>query len=151
MKSQPDDATLVALRNRFGLGSILRLDDHPATRPFAEPIGKSMAEAAHKYATQPERITRFVGELTKSPEEQDYAVRHLREAGPAAVPFCDRCSFAARRLSPTSENFVVAIWAGLIARRFRPCSPRWIVPTRPWRHAAASALGMIGDKAPSRS
>jgi hypothetical protein len=36
-KGRPDDATLVAVRDRFGVGSFMRLDDHPATRPFARP------------------------------------------------------------------------------------------------------------------
>src|SRR5262245_5905261 len=33
-KGRPDDATLVAIRDRYGPGSFLRLDDDPATRPF---------------------------------------------------------------------------------------------------------------------
>src|SRR5262249_59937226 len=34
-KSRPDDATMIAVRDRFGVGSFMRLDDNPATRPFA--------------------------------------------------------------------------------------------------------------------
>ena len=87
MKSKPDDATLIAIRNRYGPGSILRLNDDAATRPFAQPLVEAMVAAARKYATRPERIAQFISELTKTPEEQDYAVRHLREAGPDAIPF----------------------------------------------------------------
>ena len=58
-----------------------------ATRPFAQTVAEAMVAAARKYATRPERIKRFISELTKTPEEQDYGVRHLREAGPDAVPY----------------------------------------------------------------
>ena len=56
IKSKPDDATLIAIRNRFGPGSVLRLNDHDATRPFAQTVAEAMVAAARKYATQPERI-----------------------------------------------------------------------------------------------
>ncbi len=85
-KSQPSDATLVAIRDRYGSGSFLRLDDDPATRPFLKPLVDALAAASHRYATHPDRIARAIAELTGSPEEQDYAVRRLREAGPYAVP-----------------------------------------------------------------
>ncbi len=72
-KSQPDDATLVAVRDRYGAGSFLRLDDDPATRPFARPLTDALAAAARRYATRPDRIARFIADLTQTPEEQDYA------------------------------------------------------------------------------
>ena len=55
--------------------------------PLRLPMAEAMAAAARQYATRPERLSQFVTELTKTPEEQDYAVRHLREAGPDAIPF----------------------------------------------------------------
>src|SRR4051794_10741686 len=87
LKSRPDDSTLIAIRNRYGPGSILRLSDDPATRQFAKPLTEALVAAARKYATQPERIARLITELTGTTQEQDYAVRHLREAGPDAIPF----------------------------------------------------------------
>ena len=84
--SNPDDATLLKIRDQYGTKSILRLQDHPETRPFAEPLVKQLGEATRRNATNPERVARFIGELTKTREEQDYAVERLREAGPYAVP-----------------------------------------------------------------
>src|SRR5690606_8331904 len=69
-----------------GVGSILRLQDHPATSPFARPIADRLAQATRRTATRPERIERSVAALTKSTDEQDYAVERLREAGSYAVP-----------------------------------------------------------------
>ncbi len=86
MQSQPDDDMLLAIRDRYGARSILRLEDYPETRPLARPLVDRLAEAARRNATRPERIDRFVAALTKTTEEQEYAVDRLREAGPDALP-----------------------------------------------------------------
>ncbi|HMB04454.1 MAG TPA: HEAT repeat domain-containing protein [Isosphaeraceae bacterium] len=86
VQGQPDDDTLLAIRDRYGARSILRLDDYPETRPLARALADRLAEAARRNATRPERIGRFVAALTKTTEEQEYAVDRLREAGPYAVP-----------------------------------------------------------------
>ena len=90
LKSQPDDATLIAIRDRYGPGSILRLTTirRPGRSPSRWPT--PWRRPSRRYATRPERIARFIAELTSTPEEQDYAVRRLREAGPYAVPFWSR-------------------------------------------------------------
>ena len=53
IKSKPDDATLIAIRNRYGPGSILRLGDDVATRSFAQPMAEAMVTAARKYERVP--------------------------------------------------------------------------------------------------
>ena len=65
LKANPDDATLLEIRDRYGVGSILRLEDDPATRPFARPIADRLAQATRRNATRPERIERFIAALTK--------------------------------------------------------------------------------------
>jgi HEAT repeat protein len=87
VKSQPDDATMIAIRDQYGPGSILQLEDYGPTQHFARPLVEALAAAAHKQVTQPRRIAHFVNELTGTPEEQEYAIRHLRKAEPQAVPF----------------------------------------------------------------
>ena len=86
LKANPDDATLLQIRDRHGVGSILRLEDDPATRPFARPIADRLAQATRRNATRPERIERFISALTRTRDEQDYAVERLRDAGSYAVP-----------------------------------------------------------------
>src|SRR5262245_53107856 len=86
VKSNPDDATLIELRDRYGAGSFLRLADDPATRKYAEPLVDRLAEAQRRFAIQPDRIDRYVTALTGTPEERDHAVARLREAGPYTVP-----------------------------------------------------------------
>ena len=145
MKSKPDDTTLIAIRNRYGPGSILRLNDDAATRPFAQPMAEAMVAAAHKYATRPERIAQFVSELTRTPEEQDYAVRHLREAGPDAIPFLVE-ALARPDLSADDRRLIVRNM-GRLDRSVIPALAAVLDSPDPVLAAdAATALGMIGDK-----
>src|SRR5262249_40570205 len=87
VKSKPDAATWIAIRNRFGPASILRLGDNPLTEPFAKPLSEALLEASRNEARRPERIKRYVAALNGTRPEQQYAVRRLREAGPFAIPF----------------------------------------------------------------
>ncbi|MCA1685105.1 MAG: hypothetical protein LC745_03805, partial [Planctomycetia bacterium] len=86
LKADPDDDTLMRVRDRYGVGSILRLQDHPETRALAAPLAARLGEATRRNATRAERVNRFIADLTRTREEQDYAVERLREAGPYAVP-----------------------------------------------------------------
>jgi len=145
MKSRLDDATWIAIRNRYGPESILRLNDDAATRPFAKPLVEAMVAAARKYATRPERIARFITELTGTAQEQDYAVRHLREAGPDAVPFLvDALSHPG--LSAEDRRLMLHN----IGRLDRSVVPPLIAvldsPDPVVVADAARVLGMIGDK-----
>jgi HEAT repeat protein len=142
--SQPDDATLVALRDLYGSGAFLRLDDDPATRPFLKPLVDALSVASRRYATQPDRIARFITELTLTSDEQDYAVRRLREAGPYAVPFLvdalrrpglsdGERALLVRNMGRLEPSTIPALAAALD-------SPEPAVAT-----AAATAMGSIGD------
>jgi len=86
LDSNPDDATLLRIRDESGPGTILRLGDNPATAPYSAPIIDRVGKAAIRAATDPARLDRFVAALKLSREEQAYAVDRLKEAGPYAVP-----------------------------------------------------------------
>jgi CheY-like chemotaxis protein len=86
LKSQSDDGTLVQIRDRFGIGSVLRLADDPVTAPYAKPLADRLAAASRRNATQPERLARAVSALTGTDDEQNYGVARLKEAGPYAIP-----------------------------------------------------------------
>ena len=85
LDANPDDATLLRVRDESGPGTILRLADNPATAPYSAPILDRVGKAAIRAATDPARLERFVGALRLSREEQAYAVDRLKEAGPYAV------------------------------------------------------------------
>jgi HEAT repeats len=145
MKGKPDDATLIAIRNRYGPGSILRLNDDPVTRPFAQPLAQAMVAAARKYATRPERIARFISELTKTSEEQDYAIRHLREAGPDSIPFL--VDALNRPDLSADERRLIVNNMGRLDRSVIPALAAVLDSPDPTLRAdAARVLGRIGNK-----
>ena len=73
MKSRPDDATLIAIRNRYGPGSILRLNDDPATRPFAQPLTEAMVGGRAEVC---------------DPARADRAVHHRADQDPRGARLC---------------------------------------------------------------
>ena len=143
-KLKPDDATLVALRDRYGSGAFLRLDNDPSTRPFLQPMVQSLSVASRRYATRPDRIAKSIAELTLSQDEQDYAVRRLREAGPYAVPFVID---ALRRpgLSETDRGLLVRNLGRLEPSTIAALTAALDSPEPAVVAAAATALGSIGE------
>ena len=51
--ANPDDAALLEVRDRYGVGSILRLSDYPETRPYARTLAEMIAKASIRHATDP--------------------------------------------------------------------------------------------------
>ena len=141
----PDDATLVAVRERYGPGSFLRLDDDPLTRPFAKPMVDALMVASRRYATRPDRIAQSIVELTSSPAEQDYAVRRLREAGPYAVPFLIEA--LKRPGLARGEHDLLVKNMGRLESSAVPALAAVLESPEPAVVAdAATALGSIGDR-----
>jgi len=145
MKSKPDDATLIAIRNRFGPGSILRLSDDPVTRPFAKPLTEALVVAARNYATRPERITRFIGSLTKTAPEREYAIRRLREAGAYAVPFLVE-ALSRKGLRGEERQQILHAMGQLDNSAVPPLVAVLEGPDPVLAADGATALGMIGDE-----
>ncbi|MGO9599766.1 MAG: HEAT repeat domain-containing protein [Isosphaeraceae bacterium] len=143
-KSQPDDATLIEIRDRYGIGSVLRLLDEPATRPRAQLLADKLALAGRRHATQPERIARAIEGLTGTFEEQEYALSQLRQAGPDAVPFWTE-ALQRPSLSP-AERSLLAANLGRLDRSVVPPLLA-VLESGDTRLAAdaARALGQIGD------
>jgi hypothetical protein len=144
VQSNPDDATLIELRDRYGAGSFLRLADDPSTRKYAEPLADKLAAAQRRFATQPERLARYVAALTGTPEERDHAVARLREAGPYAVPALVQ-ALDRPGITPEERSLLVD---GL-GRLDRSAVPALIAtldcPDARVAADAATALGRIGD------
>ncbi len=146
IQGKPDDATLIEVRDRYGAKSILRLQDDPATRALAEPLANMLAAATRRNAARPDRIARFIGDLTKSREEQDYALERLREAGPFAVPALVQ---ELGKAGQTAENRALLVDA--LGRLDRSAVPALLAvldaaPSNPSLAAdVAEILGRIGD------
>jgi HEAT repeat protein len=144
VQARPDDQTLLAIRDRFGYGSFLRLEDDPRTRPFARTVVAMLSGAQKRTATHPERILAFIAALTKSNAEQDEAVARLREAGPYAVPFLVQ-ALEQPVLSPANRSRIVHSMGRLDTSTVPPLIATLDSPNSRLVADAAAVLGDIGD------
>lgn len=144
MKSKPDDAVLLQIRDRYGVGSVLRLDQYPETRALARPLSTLLAAASLRNSTRPDRIQRYIKALIKTSEEQEYAVERLREAGPYAVPYLVQALDQAN--IPAGDRALLAYNMGRLDRSAVPPLIA-VLDSEDARLVAdaAHALGMIGD------
>ncbi len=144
-KAEVDDAALLRLRDQYGPGSFLRLEDDPATKPYARPLTDKLTAAARRLAADPERISRYIPALLASKEEQDYAVARLRESGSFAVPAIVAEMKKYRTASPERERL-----AYNAARLDGASVPAWIAvldgPDPSLTADAARILGALGDR-----
>ena len=145
VKSNPDDATLLEIRDRYGVGTVLRLDEHPETRAQARPLLERMNAAAQRQARQEGRVRRFVDLLTASPDEQDYALEQLRKAGPYAVPPLVEAVASPGR--PPQERVLLVRNMSRLDRTAVPALVTVLdAPDRTLAADVAEALGRIGDR-----
>lgn len=144
LQANPDDATLLQIRDRYGVGSVLNLADYPETRPQAESLLNRFNEAARRQARDPERLRRFVAALTGSQTEQRYALENLRPAGPYAVPYIVE-TLSEPGLSGRDRGRLVVN----LARLGPPALPAIVAmldaPDATLAADAADALGRLGD------
>jgi HEAT repeat protein len=144
LESKPDDAVLLEIRDRYGSGSIMRLSDHASTRPSAKPLMDQLVAAAHRSATEAGRINRYIQALTKTREEQGYAIGELRRAGPYAVPYLVQ-TLSQPVLSPEERALIVGNM-GLLDETAVPALLSVLdSPDGRIAASAAEALGHIGD------
>ena len=105
MKSKPDDATLIAIRNRFGAGSILRLSDDPLTRSFAKPLTEALVAAVRKMRRDRANCNvyrRFNEDRSRARD----AIRRRRKRGHTPCRF--RPCFCARVFPPRNGGNPIA-------------------------------------------
>ncbi|MGL5096424.1 MAG: hypothetical protein ACRDD1_12595, partial [Planctomycetia bacterium] len=110
---------ILALREKYGSGLLLRLGRDPKLAAPAAKLIATANEAARAKSLDPVRIRRYIGNLGKSAGERAFAIEELRRAGEPAVPYF----LEALATGTTPENAVVA---GLLAMN-RDC----------WKPAAA--------------
>ena len=86
LKNKPDDASLIKIRDAYGYGSMLRLQDYPSTRESAGVIVEMVIAATKRVVSDPARVKAAIGLLTGSAPEQKIGVERLEQVGADAVP-----------------------------------------------------------------
>lgn len=144
LRSNPPDDVLLQIRDSYGPGSFLRLEDDPATKPYAERVTKMMTDAAQRQARDPERLQRFTEALLGFPAEQRYGLEQLRHAGPHAVPALFEALQQPGRTPAEQATLVTAM--SRLERNATPALVAGLDAPEPNIAAdAAEALGRLGD------
>src|SRR5262249_12948502 len=81
-----DDATLLALHDKFGAQAFLKLASVPELAAQGQRLLDRVNAVMSKHATDPERVTRLLDELQGDPEQEAAALAELRALGPLVVP-----------------------------------------------------------------
>jgi hypothetical protein len=86
LDKKPTDDELLQIEQEQGLSAFLELLTIPELRDDGKKLVEQVTEVVKKRRGDPERIRRFVKNLSASPEERAYALNELKKAGPMAVP-----------------------------------------------------------------
>lgn len=99
----PTDEELLALQEREGNSTFLRLLLIPEMAKDARPLVDRVGRLVEKHLTDPARLKRLVSDLgaaAKDPRETEFLIEQLRRSGAAAVPALIQA------LTSTNENSV---------------------------------------------
>lgn len=142
LSANPDEATLLKLRDKHGPAIFLRMAHDPDLRPESRTLLDKVNAAFNKRGADPQRIDGMINDLTAGPREQAVALEALRNAGAVVVPQL------LRRLATAGNNEKSAIISALV-RMGRQVVPPLLgaleSPNQTVRGAAIEVLGYIGS------
>ncbi|MBC7818280.1 MAG: HEAT repeat domain-containing protein [Planctomycetaceae bacterium] len=81
LESNPDDETLLKLRDKHGPAMFLRLSNDKRLQPESITLLEQVNAAFRKGATDPVRVDKLIGDLRKTATEREVAILQLRNAG----------------------------------------------------------------------
>lgn len=86
LAEDPDDATILRMRDKHGPAVFLQLSNDERLQPASVTLLERMNDAFRQYAADPARMDRLVANLTGQPEEREVAIIQLRNTGKLAIP-----------------------------------------------------------------
>lgn len=86
LTEDPDEATILKMRDKHGPAVFLELSNDVRLQPASITLLEKMNEAFRQYAADPARMDRLVKNLTGTPEEREVAIIQLRSTGKVAIP-----------------------------------------------------------------
>ena len=102
-----DPLKVLKLREKYGSALLIKLQANPQLREAAGKLFELANQGAEMRARDTARIEHFIGNLSKSVSEREYAIDQLRRSGPDAIPF-----FVKALRQPRADRF--ALRAGLM-------------------------------------
>src|SRR5262249_25374288 len=84
---KPTEQELLEIESKEGITAFLQLLTIPELRKDAGPLLERMSQVLEKHLSSPERIKKFVKNLTATPEERAYAIAELLRSRASAIPY----------------------------------------------------------------
>ena len=143
IESNPDDETLLKLRDKHGPALFLRLSNDKRLQPDSITLLDRVNAAFRKGATDPARVDKLIAQLSKTAAEREVAILQLRNAG----------SYAAARLvaalNTSRDEAQRKLLLYTLTRLNREVVPALIGavegPSPDLRSSVIEALGWLGD------
>ncbi|MCA9023601.1 MAG: HEAT repeat domain-containing protein [Planctomycetaceae bacterium] len=86
LEQEPDDETLLRLRDEHGTATFLRLANDEDLRPLSQELLSRLQAAAGNQLNDPARFDEIMVALSGDPREREQAIRDLKHYGPNAIP-----------------------------------------------------------------
>lgn len=81
LEANPDDETILKLRDKHGSALFLRLSNDKRLQPESITLLERVNAAFRKGATDPVRVDKLIGQLSKTAAEREVAILQLRNSG----------------------------------------------------------------------
>lgn len=141
IEKMPTDEELLKLEETEGMSTFLRLLTIPETRKDAGPIIERVSAVVKKVRSDPERIKKFVKNLSATEEERAYALTELRKSGAIVIPYL------VEYLRDEKEHEAhVPILSGLIALNRDTVPPLLAALDVPEPHIRAELIDVLRER-----
>ena len=146
LRSDPDDATLLEIRSRFGLGSVLRLQDDPRTAAAVRPL-IDLIRGRRRSQRPPGRPDPAVDRpADRDPAGAERGPPTAPVVGAVCGPRADRGRSRAAEPGSIERQLLISGLGELEPRAVPAVLGALESPDADLAAAAARALGMIGDR-----
>jgi hypothetical protein len=144
VKMEPDDETLLKLRDQYGTALFLQLSRNKDLQPASTDLLNMLTKAAGKGVGDPARVQILIDQLSGSVRERELAIAELQHLGPYAVGPIVKSM--ADPKAKTSSNLLVYVLTRLGPAAIPPVTAMLQSPSDSQQALAADVLGAIGDK-----
>jgi HEAT repeat protein len=143
LAEDPDDATILKMRDKHGPAVFLELSNDKRLQPASIMLLDRMNEAFRQYAADPTRMDRLVKNLTGTPQEREVAIIQLRNTGKVAIP--RMLTLVTTGKDPDKRDAMVYAMTRMGAQIIPPLLGALEAPDEGVRTVAIDTLGWLGS------
>ncbi len=144
LEQEPDNETLLRLREEHGTATFLRLANDSNLRPQSQELLSRLQAAAGNQLNDPARFDEIINALTGDVRQREQAIRDLKHYGPYAVPeLLQRLSGAEQR---NTHDLLLLTLVKFGPAAIDPLLGAIESPNPGTRAIAIEALGWLGDE-----